>query len=167
MNLKVLTGTLIVLLIVFATSYFISLNNRPVETGKNDLIITLDRGSCFGTCPVYKLTIYGNGDVIYEGSDFEARGIKTVKISGIRTTTISKEKVRELVSEFDKINYLALADSYEKYSITDAQTVITSITNEGKTKTIKHYHGDRSAPEELTAIENKIDDMVNSDQWVK
>ena len=35
-----------------------------------------------------------------------------------------------------------------------------------ETKTIKHYHGDFSAPEELTELEDKIDEIVNSEQWI-
>jgi hypothetical protein len=38
---------------------------------------------------------------------------------------------------------------------------------DGKTKTIKHNGGDLTAPKQLTALENRIDEIVNSDQWVK
>ena len=34
------------------------------------LVITLERTACFGTCPIYKLTVYGDGRVEYEGERF-------------------------------------------------------------------------------------------------
>ena len=122
------------------------------------LVITLERTVCFGACPVYELTIYGNGTVVYEGSEF-------VRVVGTRTTIISEEKVRQLVSEFDRIDYFALSDSYEDYMVTDLPSAITSITIHGRTKTVRHYHGDLSAPAELTELENQIDEIVDSQQW--
>ena len=43
---------------------------NPTENVFSDLVITLERTACHGTCPIYKLTIEGNGTVIYEGQDF-------------------------------------------------------------------------------------------------
>ena len=58
-------------------------------------------------------------------------------------------------------------DSYTERTITDAPSVITSIIIDGKTKSIEHYHGDFSAPEALTQLEDKIDEIVNSNQWIE
>ena len=35
-----------------------------------EVVITLERTACFGVCPVYKLTIYGDGRVLYDGIRF-------------------------------------------------------------------------------------------------
>ena len=50
---------------------------------------------------------------------------------------------------------------------TDMPSAFTSLTVDGKTKTVRHYHGDFSAPKELTELEDKIDEIVNSNQWIK
>ena len=34
--------------------------------------ITLERGPCFGTCPVYSVTLDGSGAVLFEGRRFVA-----------------------------------------------------------------------------------------------
>jgi (2Fe-2S) ferredoxin len=120
-------------------------------------MITLERTACLGTCPIYKLSIYGDGRVIYEG-------IRFVKIEGTVTTTISEEKIKQLVTEFQSIDYFSLNDSYEEFNATDMPSAMTSLTVGGKTKTIRHYHGDFSAPKKLTELENKIDHIVFSDQ---
>lgn len=131
----------------------------PQPSDIEDVIITLDRTVCFGTCPDYTLTIQGDGTVTYEGRMF-------VRIEGIRTTTISEEKIRQLISEFQRVDYFSFDDSYEDFGATDMPSAITSLTINGITKTVRHYHGDFSAPEQLTEVENKIDEIVNSEQWV-
>ena len=132
----------------------------PAPGNLEEVVITLERTACHGTCPVYALTIYGSGTVIYEGIEY-------VKTTGEKEGSISEEQVRQLISEFEKIGYFSLSDSYEERTITDAPSAITSITIDGKTKSIKHYHGDFSAPELLTELENRIDEITNSAQWIE
>ena len=129
-------------------------------SNNQDVVITLERTACFGTCPVYSLTIRGDGTVVYDGKEF-------VEVKGTTETTISQDQVDQLISEFEKVDYFSLNDNYTERTITDAPTVITSIRLNGKIKTIKHYHGDLSAPEKLAELEDRIDEIVNSDQWIK
>ena len=125
-----------------------------------DIVITLERTVCFGACPDYTLTIHGDGTVTYEGRQF-------VRTQGTRTITISEEKIRQLLSEFQRVDYFSLDDSYEEFMATDMPSAITSLKANGKTKTVRHYHGDFSAPEKLTELEDRIDEIVNSDQWLE
>ena len=134
--------------------------NHSSASGNYDDVITLERTACFGTCPVYTLTMNVDGTVIYEGKDF-------VKTKGRVENTISQDKIEQLISEFERVDYFSLDDSYTERTITDTQTVITSITIDGKVKTIEHYCGDFSAPKKLTELEDKIDEIVDSGQWTK
>ena len=122
-----------------------------------DVTITLERTACYGTCPVYKLTITGDGTVVYDGRDF-------VEVKGEQTSSISPAQVRDLVDAFEQANFLSLHD-YTEQKVTDNPSAITSITIKGQTKTVNHYYGDNSAPPELTELESKIDAVVNSKQW--
>jgi len=133
-------------------------NTLPAAT--EDLVITLERTPCFGKCPVYSLKIKGDGAVIYAGEEF-------VKTEGIQESTISEDAIQQLITEFEKADYFSLKDSYTAFGVSDMPFVNTSITIGGKTKAINHYLGDRSAPEQLTKLENKIDEIVNSAQWIK
>ncbi|MFC2069256.1 DUF6438 domain-containing protein [Chloroflexota bacterium] len=135
-------------------------NQTPASNELDEVKITLERTACFGTCPVYMLTINGDGMIIYEGKDF-------VKTKGSAKSNISQEKVEQLISEFEEVDYFSLNDKYTERTITDAPSVITSITTNGKTKAIEHYHGDFSAPEKLNELEDRIDEIVNSEQWIK
>jgi len=132
----------------------------PQPTNFNDVIITLERTGCYGTCPIYELTISGDGNVTYKGEGF-------VNVTGTHTAQITQEEVKELIDEFYKIEYFSLKDSYEEYRVTDMPSTITSITINGRTKTVRHYHGDKNAPKELTELERKIDEITNSKQWVE
>jgi hypothetical protein len=123
----------------------------------SDLAITMERTACHGTCPIYKLTIEGNGDVIYEGQDF-------VQVKGKQTASLGPAQIQDLVSAFEQAKFVTLTD-YTHEDATDSPSVITSITRNGKTKTINHYYGDSSAPQALFDLESKIDEITNSKQW--
>lgn len=143
-----------------------SIATASVEEIPNDLVIVLERGVCFGACPVYKLTISADGSVEFEGRRF-------VKEKGIVRTTISQDQLKHLIAEFERAEYFTLQDRYVGEGDgcsevwTDSQTVNTSITIAGKTKSVKHYHGCEGPPvlERLTDLENEIDEVVNSSQW--
>ena len=135
--------------------------DRPSSSiSGEELLIRLERTACFGKCPVYSLMIKGDGTVIYSGVDF-------VQTRGIQETTISIDAINQLVAEFEKADYFSLKDSYTAFGVSDMPSANTSISMGGKTKAINHYLGDRSAPEQLTELENRIDEIVNSAQWIK
>ena len=127
-------------------------------------VITLERTACFGACPIYNLTIFSDGTVQYVGTRF-------VKKLGSATGRISRRKLRGLIREFDRIDYFNLDDDYTPgsracpHAPTDMPSAITSFTRKGNTKTIRHYHGCHE--ESLTALENKIDQVVNTKRWTK
>jgi hypothetical protein len=124
----------------------------------NDVIITLERRMCMGTCPVYSIEIFGNGTVVYDGSRF-------VNVTGQHVSTIPQDKVRDLIEEFYKINYFSLNDTYNEVVVTDQPTVTTSIDTNGTYKSVFDNHG-AVAPEGLRALEDKIDEITNSSKWI-
>jgi hypothetical protein len=69
--------------------------------------------------------------------------------------------------EFEKADYFSLNDSYTKFGKSDMPSANTAISLGGQTKAIKHYLGDISAPKKLTELEDKIDEIANSAQWIK
>ena len=132
----------------------------PVE----DVAITLERRACFGTCPVYSITVEANGLVGYEGTAH-------VSVVGSDTGSISSEQMALLVAEFDRVGYTQLADRYAYGEpscpsyVSDAPTTITSLTRQGTTKRVEHDYGCADAPSALTALERLIDDVVRSGRW--
>ena len=137
-------------------------------TSGDDDQITLARSACFGTCPVYQLTIKSDGRVTFEGKRF-------TKTTGIANGTISSRDFRSLVNEFEKINYFSLADAYTPGTkecpqrITDLPSADTSIRLNGKTKSVAHYHGcgTEGVLGKLTALEDRIDEVAGTQKWIK
>jgi hypothetical protein len=130
-----------------------------------DLMITLERTECFGFCPVYKLTITTDGAVIFEGRRFVKQEGVTIK------SAISKERLKQLMAEFDRVKFFSLEDDYSEIRLscpTDQPSAITSIRINGRSKRINHYLGcgEPKVPKALTELENKIDEIVNTAQWL-
>jgi len=121
-------------------------------------VVTLERTACFGFCPIYKLTIFSDGKVVYEGKRF-------VKVTGTKTARISPAKARQLMMEFQRIQYFNLQDRYEG-GHTDAPSAITSFQMGRRFKTVHHYLASPNAPQKLTDLEAKIDAAVNVQQWI-
>ncbi len=125
----------------------------------SDVRITLEREPCYGPCPVYDLSISGDGTVVYTGTGYvKTRGRQEVKITPVQ--------VQELLAFFDKVQYTGLHAEYTNQWITDMPYALTSLTVGGQTHRVNHYLGDQSAPVKLGLLEEKIDEMVNTAQWI-
>src|SRR5215510_2865259 len=64
------------------------------------VVITIERTSCFGSCPVYSAQIHADGSVVYLGK-------RDVKEIGERRFKISQENLQELIKEFQRIDYFS------------------------------------------------------------
>jgi hypothetical protein len=121
----------------------------PVNS--TDMEIKLERTLCYGPCPVYSVTIYGDGTVLYDG-------IKFVNNIGKSTHQIPQKHVDEIVAMIYELNYFSLKDRYEA-NWTDDSTVITSVRINDEQKTVTNYG--HYGPDRLHEIEKKIDDLTN------
>ena len=150
-------------------------------------IITLERRTdAFGVAPAYKLSIYADGTVIYKAIPHETspvyRNEKKRRQRRSATGRISESDVGQLISEFERIDYRSLKDSYPMSDgfgptptedcpvmYTDQPSASTSFAMNGKSKTVFHYLGCKGndAAEKLTRLENRIDEIVGTEKWLK
>jgi uncharacterized protein DUF6438 len=135
-------------------------------TADSAVRITLERGPCFGTCPVYSVTLDGSGAVLFEGRRFVAD-------TGISTGRVPPARIDSLVAELTAGGYFAFADRYragepgcERYA-TDLPSVITEVRVGGRSKRVEHDHGCMEAPEALTALEGRIDSVAGVARWIR
>ncbi len=135
-----------------------------------DLLITIERTGCNGSCPVYNLRINADGSVSFEG-------IKYTETKGKAEGKISEDKIRKILKEFANAEYFILKDKYDgencPQTAKDHPTVITSIQIGNKTKTVNHNLGCEensvqsiSFPPKLTEMEDKIDEIVETKRWI-
>jgi hypothetical protein len=138
--------------------------DRSSHSAVSGPVITLERTACFGSCPVYTLSVFASGDVQYDGR-------ANVRKVGVATGRVTRDQVDALLSELDRGGYFTFADRYTvsepacgRYA-TDSPTTITSVTLQGRTKRIAHDYGCGGAPGALVVLERRIDEALNSGQW--
>ena len=131
----------------------------PDLIDRNSLVITLDRGGCYGTCPIYKIDIHGDGTVDYEGKCF-------VAVRGRRAAKISTQAVDGLFELFKSSDYFSLREEYESPA-TDLPTFITSISFDGHVKSVTDYYGvEMGMSDSVKRIERSIDKATDSALWI-
>jgi len=143
----------------------------------NDTVITLHRlTDGFGEFPEYTLTVNADGTVTFKqharfGTLSRTRAREFEMKSKIPVATVAA-----LIAAFERAKFFSLKDRYSESGCpdwhTDATSAQISITLDGKSKSIFHYHGcvDQSRepyPAGLYALAAKIDELVNTKQWVK
>lgn len=138
----------------------------PQDPIPDDLMISLQRGNCEGGCPVYRVLIFANGDVIWHGR------YRVAKV-GVVLSQIERDQVRALIQDFEAIDYFHLDNVYGYRgpgcgsSAPDMPTVVTSLSMGGLSKTLSHHDGCvGDVSEKLTALENNIDRTVNTARWI-
>ena len=136
-----------------------------------DTLITLEKPGCFLGCPDYIVTISADGTVTFEGK-------ANVKVKGKGQSHISREKVQLLIAAFEKAKFFSLRDQYLgkedgcRQLWADSDSAITSILMNGKSKTVNHYLGCHRKgripyPRVLSELEEMIDEVANTKQWVE
>lgn len=128
------------------------------ETEAKEVAITLERGACLGVCPVYSLTVYTDGTVVFNGENHTT-------VEGEQTIQIDPDVVENLIAGFEEAGYFDWEDEYVEMTVSDLPYVTTSVTRDGETKTIRRYTGDTSAPLALPYLELWIDLATYSSQW--
>ena len=124
-------------------------------------VITLQRGPCERRCAVYKVAIFGDGTVIFDGQYY-------VRKPGPAKARISSDQVGALIAEFRAIDYFDLKDQTCNQADADAPTVITSIALGGQGKSVLHDLGCQGpVAAKLKALEDKIDKVANTARWVR
>ena len=124
-----------------------------------DVRITLERGPCYGACPIYSVTITGDGQVTY-------RGVNFVHATGEQHGTASREDVAHLVSMLEAAHFFDLQEAY-RANITDLPTYRVTYQRGPRTKIVADYAGGMvGMPHAVSEIEAEIDRVAHTDQWV-
>ena len=116
-----------------------------------DTLIRLERTACYGTCPVYSVTIGATGNVTYDGS-------RHVRVTGRQQARIPVARVAALLDTAERLAFFTLQDHY-RMMVTDLATTYVTITTSGRTKRIEDYMG---APAGLRELERQIDDAAKT-----
>jgi hypothetical protein len=133
-----------------------------------DTLISLQRGACEQRCAVYRVVIFADGTVIYDGRHF-------VRRAGLVRGGMSPEALAQLLEELQSGGFFEMEASYG-YGGTehcdkidgDGPAAILSVSNAGRSKTILHNHRCAgAAADRLTELEDKVDRAVGTAKWIK
>jgi len=119
-----------------------------------ELIIGMEKTSCYGPCPVYKIEIRNDRTMWYSGKN-------NVPVMGERSIKLTQEEYDKLRDEFIKAKFFEFNSSYTSH-VPDYPTIYLEFNDGEKKKRVKDYYG---APKELKNLENKLEDLVRRRIW--
>lgn len=120
----------------------------------NTASIFFSRTACYGTCPIYTMTITGDGVATFEGERFTDKiGIFTKQLTEIETKTLFEDLSAYSWSEFK--------DEYPA-SVSDLPSILYHFSNSNIDKKVI-VSGEH--PPALDVLENRLSTIAESDGW--
>lgn len=126
---------------------------KPVSPASPALLFSMERGPCFGACPVYRVEVFSDGLLRFKGERF-------VKVTEAVEETLSPAQLAALTARLERADF-KWAD-YTQRNATDLPTV--RLTHGARALT--HYHGDASAPGALQQLEDDLDALLGTQRWI-
>lgn len=116
--------------------------------------VEMKKEPCFGSCPVFTLTIYEGGRATYEGERFTER-------VGTFTKDLGTATYEEVIKAFEAANFQQFQSVY-RAQVPDLATVTITYHREGESKSVKGKDG---RPEAVLELESMLDGIANSGGW--
>ena len=131
----------------------------------SSLVASLERGPCRGSCPVYRVELYGDGKVRFDGKQH----VGTIGSRNGNTPTAAVQGFMRSVaaSEFASADTLFMMGSAGCGSYaTDLPVSVLSIKVGSRLKTIQHDPGCRNAPKFLRVLAAQLDTAAGVAGWI-
>lgn len=145
----------------------------PRAPGQNDVtpadtvpVIVLERESCFGTCPVYRLALFSDGRAAFTG-------VRHVTPVGTDSTRIPRSDVTSLRDEIAQTAFASLPERIEygtpscgSYATDLPTVVITAVLPSGRHR-VRFDEGCRDVPPMLSLLAARIDSTAGITRWTR
>jgi len=126
--------------------------------------ISLERTGCLGSCPSYKVTLSGDGDITFVAPD---RPYAFVTVPGIHHARVSSDTMRELWNSFRRADFLSAQNDYT-CNWTDMPSQTLTLTFGKVTKQVHDYGGlVVGLPEAIGHLEAAVDEAADTARWVR
>ena len=130
---------------------------------RDSLTIEMWHSNCQIGCPLYKITVHGNGAVEYVGEQF-------VRVRGAQTSSLNAEQMQAVLVGFDRADFFSLEDQAFAWGYHSAR-VNVRIAVDGKTKEVSSdmYHIGAKSGLQAKFVEAaaNLDRVIGTDRWVK
>ncbi|SFN07752.1 hypothetical protein SAMN05421594_0847 [Chryseobacterium oleae] len=133
--------------------------------------IEYQAGACFGSCPIFTMTINPDRTAILEAEHFNfskdfSKGEFSKPREGTFKAVIKEADYNKLVSLLNGLDVKNLQDKYGSRNITDLSTSYLRINfTDGTSKNVEDY-GKRGS-EKLRKVYLFIEDLRHNQQWTK
>lgn len=125
----------------------------------------LQRGPCFGRCPVYSVSVNRAGEVSYHG-------VRDVAETGEREGEADQQALAELWRLLELRGFMRLPDYVPGTPqcgrvATDMPTLVLAARRDGREHVMRYYTGCSAAPAWLEDIARQIDAAAGTARWVE
>ena len=144
----------------------------PTAAEPSKTEIALQRSPCLGTCPNYKVTIHGDGRLVFT-TDIapavpEFTIVPGVLSPGTHEDRIASETVAALFARFQKAGFFDLRNSYRAERYIDGPTYVLTVDSGRRHKSVEDYVGrEVGMPKVVTELEDGVDEVAGTDRWVR
>lgn len=126
------------------------------------VMASLERTPCFGRCPVYKVEVFSDGRLRWEG-------FRDVGTKGVAEAQLNEAQLGQVREAFAAAKYLDLAGNFACRETTDMPSAKTFYSDGKRSKSIDHYYGCESTPgvATLKTLEDGLDEILQTDsRWI-
>ena len=142
----------------------IGTKHSQIDAADTTLQIVLERGPCHGRCPVYRVSVYGNGRVTFVGRQW-------VDSLGTRTHVVAPAAVRALINAINATPFSSVNTAFTMGStacgqyISDLPMATLSVKIGDVMRRVYRDPGCEKAPRFLKTLEAKVDDVTETAMW--
>ncbi|PWR22467.1 hypothetical protein DKG74_11330 [Zavarzinia aquatilis] len=121
--------------------------------------ISIQHTACYGTCPIYTVTIGGDGRVSYDGGF-------NVAFAGRVEERVDPAAVAALIEQFRAAQFFGLEDEYAA-EVTDLPSTVLRLRLGKAEKKVVDYAGLYDGmPPTVVALERAVEHLARSARWV-
>jgi hypothetical protein len=133
---------------------------RPAAVDLTKVKITLHRSGCEGTCPIYTVTIHGDGRVVLAAGAYAL-------LPGTHEDRIAPANVAALFAQFKKAGFFNLHSEYVLKDTYDAPEYVLTVDTGQRQKSVTDYLGVAAGmPKAVTELEKAVDKAAGTDRWL-
>jgi hypothetical protein len=133
------------------------MSSTSVKLEKLQKRLAMETGPCFGTCPVYTLTVYEKDLITYEGRRYTER-------TGLYSRFLTKSERQRLENAMSEVDLWTYQDVYRSQIPDMATVTLTQYEPDGRKKSVRGKDG---RPEPIMQLEELLREIAEQGDWKK